>query len=437
CGAEPAASYMTWAQISQLKNTYGWEIASHTVTHPLLASSDPSFQPSVLTPTQVDNELTTSKLSIGTNTGVTPTDFATPYGDWTPPVLAQIARVYASHRGFADNIDQNGDGVIDHGNTYPYNDYLLYDYQVQAGVTVAQVENIINQTKANNQWLILTFHDISPTASTNPDNYQYNTADLDAIAAYVKAQGIPVVNINGGLVTNVGNLLANSSFDAALSSNTADTTAWSTDSPTTIKQDSANNGNYPSPANSALLTGTAANTHLFSPRVAVDGTKTYVLKNYLNVTNMAVAAGHEIAFYIDEYDASGAYLGATARYMKSEVGNAANPTGAWVENLNFTYTPTATAKFARLQLVVTANSGAKVYLDNVQWFAEDGSTTGGQGAVGKAGDVNGDGAINALDLSILLSHWNQAGATHATGDLSGDAAVNALDLSILLSNWGK
>ncbi|MBX4197509.1 polysaccharide deacetylase family protein, partial [Candidatus Saccharibacteria bacterium] len=50
CGAEPAASYMTWAQISQLKNTYGWEIASHTVTHPLLASNDPSFQPSVLTP---------------------------------------------------------------------------------------------------------------------------------------------------------------------------------------------------------------------------------------------------------------------------------------------------------------------------------------------------------------------------------------------------
>src|SRR5207237_635683 len=114
----------------------------------------------------------------------------------------------------------------------------------------------------------------------------------------------------------------------------------------------------------------------------------------------------------------------------------------WVEDLNFTYTPTAGAKFARLQIVVTANSGAKAYLDNVQWFAEDGSTTGGAGEViptasgGKTGDVNGDGKINALDLSILLSHWNQAG-TRTQGDLSGDGRINALDLSMLLSNWNK
>lgn len=194
------------------------------------------------------------------------------------------------------------------------------------------------------------------------------------------------------------------------------------------------------------MNGSTAATHLFSPRVPVVATKSYIVKNYLNVVKMTVAAGHEIAFYIDEYDASGAYLGATARYMKSEVGNAGNPAGSWVESLNFTYTPTAGAAFARLQIVDTANSGAQVYLDNIQMFANDGSTTGTATVppvvtppvtTGKAGDVNGDGRIDALDLSSVLAHWNKTGAVRTDGDLSGDSKVDALDLSLILSNWGK
>ena len=453
CHANNDATYMTWAQINDLKSQ-GWEIGSHTVDHSCLASgptqdADDCTPPyGSLTSSQVLGELTGSLQSIGTNVGTTPTDFATPYGDWTPPVLAEIAQVYASHRGFADSIDQTGpagvpDGVIDHGNTYPYNDYLLYDYQVQGdstagGVSVAQVESMIDQTKAANQWLVLTFHDILPTASADPADYQYSTANFQQIVDYVKASGIPVVNVSDGLVTNNGNLLPNSSFDTALSSNTADTTVWSTDNPTDIKQDTGTHGSYPSPTNSVSLTATTTDTHLFSPQVPIDATKTYVLKNFVNVTNMTVATGHEIGFYIDEYDANGTYL--QTQYMKSEVGDSAEANGAWVEDLNFTYTPTnASVAKARLQLVVTANSGAQAYIDNSQWFAEDGSTTG-NGTVTtstKAGDVNGDGAVNALDLSILLSHWNATGATKAQGDLSGDGTVNALDLSILLTNWNK
>lgn len=49
------------------------------------------------------------------------------------------------------------------------------------------------------------------------------------------------------------------------------------------------------------------------------------------------------------------------------------------------------------------------------------------------GDANGDGAVNALDLSILLSHYGQ---TTTTADFNGDGAVNATDLSILLSHYG-
>jgi peptidoglycan/xylan/chitin deacetylase (PgdA/CDA1 family) len=440
CRADTGRSYMTWAQIAQLAAA-GWEIGSHTVNHYCLASSGDGTdcQTNVLTPAEVDNELTTSKLTLGNN-GYNATDFATPYGDWLPPVMAQIAKTYASHRGFGDSIDQGTtpDGVIDHGNTFPYNDYLLYDLPVQNTTTVAQIKSYIDQTRTNNQWLVISFHDIVPDTTTTLEQYQYKVGDLDQIAAYVKSLGMQVTTINNGLAGGA-NLLPNSSFDTAISSNINDTASWSTDSPAQIGQEvGGNHGNYPSPANSVHLTSTTKNVELFSPRVGVDPAKKYILKNYLNVLNMAVAAGHEIDFYIDEYDANGAYLGAGARFMKAEVGNAARPNGDWAENLNFEYTPTAGAKFARLQVVVTANSGANAYLDNVQWIDETGAAVppGVGGGTLKPGDVNGDGLVNALDLSIMLSHWNQAGS-RAQGDLSGDGRISALDLSMLLSNWNK
>jgi len=54
----------------------------------------------------------------------------------------------------------------------------------------------------------------------------------------------------------------------------------------------------------------------------------------------------------------------------------------------------------------------------------------------KPGDVNGDGAVNILDLSILAAHFGQSGQIFSTGDLNGDGAVNIFDLSVLAANWG-
>jgi hypothetical protein len=48
------------------------------------------------------------------------------------------------------------------------------------------------------------------------------------------------------------------------------------------------------------------------------------------------------------------------------------------------------------------------------------------------GDLNGDGVVNAADLSILLGSWNTA-----SNDLDGNGIVNAADLSVLLGAWGN
>ena len=47
-------------------------------------------------------------------------------------------------------------------------------------------------------------------------------------------------------------------------------------------------------------------------------------------------------------------------------------------------------------------------------------------------DLNGDGSVNAADLSILLGAWGTSGV----GDIDGDGTVGAADLALLLSAWG-
>lgn len=46
-------------------------------------------------------------------------------------------------------------------------------------------------------------------------------------------------------------------------------------------------------------------------------------------------------------------------------------------------------------------------------------------------DLDGNGEVNAADLSILLGGW-----ASATGDVDGDGTTDAADLSVLLGAWG-
>lgn len=53
------------------------------------------------------------------------------------------------------------------------------------------------------------------------------------------------------------------------------------------------------------------------------------------------------------------------------------------------------------------------------------------------GDINYDGCIDLVDLSILLSGYGTVtGATYGDGDLTGDGAITLEDLALLLSGFG-
>jgi peptidoglycan/xylan/chitin deacetylase (PgdA/CDA1 family) len=347
CHADTSKTYMTWAQVQAMQKTYGWEIGSHTVDHSCLASNtaaDPDDCPKTsLTTAQVDAELANSKATLAAN-GINATDVATPYGDYNQSVLKEISKYYASQRGFADT------GY----NAAPYNQYIIRDQIATGSVSVATLEGYVNQAIANKQWLVFSFHDILTKASKNADDYEYSTANLDALASYVKSKSVPVVNVNNGLISGT-NLLTDSTFDNGI------TNGWSTDAPTQIKKDTANNGSYPSPANSVSMAASTKNVHLFSPKVAVDSNSIYMLQSFLNLSK--VNSGQTMGYFIDEYDANGSWI--SGQYKQSV-------SFAWAQTTGFEYKPTsASVKNASLQVIVPANSGIQAYVDNFQWINEN------------------------------------------------------------------
>jgi hypothetical protein len=54
-----------------------------------------------------------------------------------------------------------------------------------------------------------------------------------------------------------------------------------------------------------------------------------------------------------------------------------------------------------------------------------------------AGDVNGDGIVNAVDLTCLLSEFNRKPVNHQDADIDGNGVVNAADLTYLLAGFNK
>jgi peptidoglycan/xylan/chitin deacetylase (PgdA/CDA1 family) len=410
CNANTDTPYMSVAQLQALQAD-GWEIGSHTVDHVCLVDSaltDPSdcANPTALTTAQVDAELANSKSALATD-GINATDFSTPYGDFNNNVIAQIAKYYASMRQFK-NASNNTNG-------YPYSDYYLQDVTVQETTnTVAGIEALINTAITNNQWLVLTFHDIETKPSKTPDNFQYGTAELASIAAYVQAKqaagSIQSVHVDQGLVTSSTNMFANGNFSAGIAD------GWTTDSPANVTLDTGNNGSYPSPTDSIKFVATNKEIHLFSPKVAVTPGTTYVMKNFLNVASISALTSGEVGFYVDEYNANGQWV--SGQWLKSE-------NSSFVEDMNFTYKPSSPAvTSASLQVLVTANSGITAYLANSQMFPETSATV--------AAPTNL--VTNATFTAGISDGWTTDDPTHITANTAGNGSPASPTDSISLQS---
>lgn len=85
----------------------------------------------------------------------------------------------------------------------------------------------------------------------------------------------------------------------------------------------------------------------------------------------------------------------------------------------------------------------ELFIDSSAIVDALGNTLGGEGrslaiasVTQQAGDANGDGVVNALDLAAILGAWNRTDfGGLSIGDLNGDHVVDAFDLSAVLGGW--
>ncbi len=345
CHAANDVSYVTWDQVLALKDTYGWEIGSHSHTHPYMASTNADDdQPNMLTARQITDELVLSRQALMAH-GITPTAFASPYGDYSPETLRETAKYYTSHRGFADQGN----------NVWPYSDLVVNNMQVQNPVKLDSVKAKIDAAIANKYWLVLTFHDVVDKASSQQNKYQWSTSNFEAVAAYVKSKQsaglLRSVTSSEGLVTSPTNLIPNGSFADGI------TSGWTTNTPGAFVPDALGNGSLYEPAHSVRLRPTDQTSHLFSPKVSVSDTTMYVVKLYVTLRSIQ---GGEVGIYIDEYNSDGAWVSGQYKAREASV---------YTEMLNVSYVPSSVqVKKARVQLYRTGVTALDGYIDSVQLF---------------------------------------------------------------------
>lgn len=344
CRAARDVTYMSWNDLRTLRDTYGWEIGSHSKSHPYMASKSASDgQPRLLTPTQVTTEVAGSKQALAAQ-GFNATSFASPYGDYSMSTLREIAKYYDAHRGFADQND----------NVYPYNDLVLNNLQVQTPVLPSTVKAKIDEAIAKKTWLILTLHDIVDVPkAASAYAYDYQTAYFEQIAAYIKQKQdaglITPTNVTNGLVSGK-TMLSGGDFAAGI------TSGWRTDAPAAFTAANGN-GSTPTATNNLLLRASSRQAHLFGPKVAVTSDTTYVFKSFLAITAIS---GGEVGYYIDEYDANGNWLSGQWKGAERSI---------YTEKFNFCYTPTSSAvATAQLQVYSTPMTTLTGYLDSIEMF---------------------------------------------------------------------
>ena len=101
--------------------------------------------------------------------------------------------------------------------------------------------------------------------------------------------------------------------------------------------------------------------------------------------------------------------------------------GQWVERripVAQFLPPTANMRLRFVARDLGSGSLVEAALDDVSVIVEDCQPT-------MPADLNGDGLVNGVDLTILLGQWGSSGSA----DIDGDGLVSATDLTSLLAQW--
>ena len=151
-------------ELKDLEN-HGWEIGSHSRTHPVLT---------LLSNAELIEEVSQSKADLE-GAGLTITGFAYPYGVGSdnPAVIRQVKQHYSYARS------------IRPGNNAPIiKQYALQTQTVTSSTSLHEMKGWIDSVIENRQWLVIVMHNVDNTGSA----YAISPADLSELAIYIKTK---------------------------------------------------------------------------------------------------------------------------------------------------------------------------------------------------------------------------------------------------------
>lgn len=173
-GAEDATAfaedrwYMTWDEIRRFRDA-GWEIGSHTETHPHLSEHEE---------TRVAQEIDTARARIEAEIGTEPVSFAPPYGDFNARTLEMAMKRHRFHvvalgevNGGRNSIEALDPSRIDR-------------FEVNIWTESASVCGEIVNAALGNTWLVLMFHGFT---EYEPSDYEVRIIELREIMECARA----------------------------------------------------------------------------------------------------------------------------------------------------------------------------------------------------------------------------------------------------------
>lgn len=175
--------YMGWTEILNFRDA-GWEIGSHSHTHPHLTK---------LTAAQVVSEIDTAKSIIKEKTGTAPMSFAPPFGDFDTGTEALVLERHSHHViAWGGNHGRNPMQAVDPGQ--------IGRLEVSHDDSPTEVCREILDAAQNGVWLVLMFHEF---VEQTPGEYQYGIGDFRRILACAKRLQdqdlIRVVTVSGAI----------------------------------------------------------------------------------------------------------------------------------------------------------------------------------------------------------------------------------------------
>ncbi len=160
--------YMKWLELHHVVDHYGWEVAAHSMSHPLLENQSPEL---------IELEVRGSKEALEAQ-GFQPVGFAVPYGSYNNHTLAIIHKYFQYHRSFWSVHDPLSKNEL-------LDSLELSVKRVENKTTVEEMQSWVDQAVREAKTLILVFHNIDPVEQPAKDRWGYNVEDFRTIADYV------------------------------------------------------------------------------------------------------------------------------------------------------------------------------------------------------------------------------------------------------------